>query len=46
MAGIINNRGKIVPIIDIRKQFGMSDRAVDEDDKKRNKELTFQILLY
>ncbi|WNY60332.1 chemotaxis protein CheW [Borreliella bissettiae] len=37
MAGIINNRGKIVPIIDIRKQFGMRDRTVDEDDKKRNK---------
>ncbi|AFT83881.1 purine-binding chemotaxis protein [Borreliella garinii NMJW1] len=37
MAGIINNRGKIVPIIDIRKQFGMGDRVVDEDEKKRNK---------
>ncbi len=46
MAGIINNRGKIVPIIDIRKQFGMGDRVVDEDEKREIRELIFQILLY
>ncbi|WP_024653473.1 chemotaxis protein CheW [Borrelia persica] len=35
MAGIINNRGKIVPIIDIRKQFGMEDRKFSDDEVKR-----------
>ncbi|AHH04845.1 Chemotaxis protein CheW [Borrelia miyamotoi] len=37
MAGIINNRGKIVPIIDIRKQFGMEERKVNDDEMKKNK---------
>ncbi|WP_421622655.1 chemotaxis protein CheW [Borrelia sp. MN22-0132] len=35
MAGIINNRGKIVPVIDIRKQFGMQDRRVSDDGLKK-----------
>ncbi|AYE36425.1 chemotaxis protein CheW [Borrelia turcica IST7] len=38
MAGIINNRGKIVPIIDIRKQFGMEERKISEEEIKKNKE--------
>ncbi|BCR21166.1 chemotaxis protein CheW [Borrelia miyamotoi] len=37
MAGIINNRGKIVPIIDIRRQFGMEERKVNDDEMKKNK---------
>ncbi|QMU99331.1 chemotaxis protein CheW [Borrelia sp. A-FGy1] len=38
MAGIINNRGKIVPIIDIRKQFGMEERKVNKEEIKKNKD--------
>ncbi|ASQ29326.1 chemotaxis protein CheW [Borrelia miyamotoi] len=37
MAGIINNRGKIVPIIDIRRQFGMEERKVNDEEMKKNK---------
>ncbi|WP_445436045.1 chemotaxis protein CheW [Candidatus Borreliella tachyglossi] len=39
MAGIINNRGKIVPIIDIRRQFGMEARKVNYDEIKKTKEV-------
>ena len=46
MAGIINNRVKIVPIIDIRKQFGMEERKISEERLKENKKLMFQISLY
>ncbi|AHH12588.1 Chemotaxis protein cheW [Borrelia hermsii YBT] len=46
MAGIINNRGKIVPIIDIRKQFGMQERKVSDDGiKKKDVDISNIIIL-
>ncbi|AHE62882.1 chemotaxis protein CheW [Borrelia parkeri] len=46
MAGIINNRGKIVPVIDIRKQFGMQDRKVSDDGlKKKDVDISNIIIL-
>ncbi|UPA18040.1 chemotaxis protein CheW [Borrelia puertoricensis] len=46
MAGIINNRGKIVPVIDIRKQFGMQDRRVSDDGlKKKDVDISNIIIL-
>ncbi|AHH08540.1 chemotaxis protein CheW [Borrelia anserina] len=46
MAGIINNRGKIVPIIDIRKQFGMEKRKVSDNEiKKRDVNVSNIIIL-
>jgi len=31
--GVINLRGRIVPVIDARKRFGLSARAMDEDSR-------------
>ncbi|WP_024654833.1 chemotaxis protein CheW [Borrelia hispanica] len=45
MAGIINNRGKIVPIIDIRKQFGMEERKVSDDEVKKKEINTSNIII-
>ncbi|AFI31352.1 chemotaxis protein CheW [Borrelia crocidurae] len=45
MAGIINNRGKIVPIIDIRKQFGMEERKVNDDEVKKKEINTSNIII-
>lgn len=46
MAGIINNRGKIVPVIDIRKQFGMQDCRVSDDGlKKKDVDISNIIIL-
>ncbi|AHH10748.1 chemotaxis protein CheW [Borrelia coriaceae] len=45
MAGIINNRGKIVPIIDIRKQFGMKERKVSDDGIKKKDDNISNIII-
>lgn len=33
ISGIINVQGQIIPVVDIRKRFGLSDRETDPDDR-------------
>jgi purine-binding chemotaxis protein CheW len=33
IAGIINVKGKIIPVIDLRKRFGFKSREIDPDDR-------------
>jgi purine-binding chemotaxis protein CheW len=33
ISGIINVQGKIIPVADIRKRFGLTEREIDPDDR-------------
>ncbi|MGA1977925.1 MAG: chemotaxis protein CheW [Bacteroidales bacterium] len=33
ISGIINVQGRIIPVIDIRKRFGLAKREIDPDDR-------------
>ncbi len=33
ISGIINVQGQIIPVVDIRKRFGLSERETDPDDR-------------
>jgi len=33
ITGIINVKGRIIPVIDIRKRFGLAEREIDLDDR-------------
>jgi len=44
MEGIINLRGRIIPVIDLRKRFGMSITAHDDDSRIIVVEISGQIV--
>jgi purine-binding chemotaxis protein CheW len=44
VSGVINLRGRVIPIVDLRRRFGFPDRAADKDTRIIVVELSGQVL--